>query len=253
MIARGGKGEAFGGWCFSKARRRNMAHVEELHLPPPSSPQPGGDGWRAAGLLLWGCGAEVLLLMAALLQAHAASLWSAGKQSRAECLGPDVPKGQCSAISLEQLVLKRCCHFVKTPGSEWVQGVDLFIQNNSLTGKQDNPLSGRCCRHQLRWHRSALRQTWTLPQGDTEMLPSPLQTHVSVCVEPSHGEVALCCPTTAQAEVHVGQIQPRLCPRQTIQGSEESSLLSHLYVFSHNLSAHIFYTLTLHFLSSIIL
>lgn len=63
------------------------------------------------------------------------------------CLGPDMPKGQYSAVSPKQLVLKRRCCFVKMPGSGWSQDVDLFIQINSLAGKQDNSLSGRCCRH----------------------------------------------------------------------------------------------------------
>lgn len=118
MIAGGGKGDAFGGWCFSKARRRNLAHIAELHLPPPSFPQHGGDDWRAPGLLPQRCGAEAPLLMVALPQAdtfgsHTAFLWSTGKQSRPGCLGPDAPGGQCSAISLQQLVLKKSCQFCK--------------------------------------------------------------------------------------------------------------------------------------------
>jgi len=98
VIARGRKGDAFGGCCFSMSWRRNLAHIAELHLPPPSLPQGGGDDWRAPGLLPWRCGAEVPLLMAAHPQAAAlrgiaAFLWSAGKPSRPGCLGPDVPKG----------------------------------------------------------------------------------------------------------------------------------------------------------------
>lgn len=58
MNARGEQGVAFGGWSFSKATGRTLAHVPELHPPPSSFPWGTGDEWRAPELLPWSCGAE---------------------------------------------------------------------------------------------------------------------------------------------------------------------------------------------------
>lgn len=147
------QGVAFGGWCFSKAQGGNLAHLRPF-------PWCTGDQWRAPDLLPWRWGAEGVfagdLPTASSSKARPPPLDH--QQAWPGCMGPDMAKGQYSAISPKQLVLKRHCCFVKMLGSGRSEVVDLIIQINSLAGKQ-NSLSRCCCRHWLWCHCSALRQT----------------------------------------------------------------------------------------------
>lgn len=132
------KGVAFGGWCFSKARRRNLVHVPELHLTPFSWCR--RDEWRAPDLLQWRCGAEGVIAGDCL---PTASISEARQHSSG--LGAwDLNARGTIVCSQAPISFEGCC-FVKMPGSGWSQDVGLFIQINSLAGEQANSLSRCCC------------------------------------------------------------------------------------------------------------
>lgn len=105
MNARGEQGVAFGGWCFSKATGRNLAHVPELHPPPSSFPWGTGDEWRAPELLHGAVVQKVPLVVTVFPQAPAlrpGSISLHHQQPWPGCMGPDLPQGQYSSTSPKQ-------------------------------------------------------------------------------------------------------------------------------------------------------